>query len=357
MGFIYRELPKKIEEYNKPLISFLVLSYNQEHYIEEALNSAFSQTYEPLEVIISDDFSSDKTFEIIKEMVRVYEGKHRLILNRNDHNLGLTVHINHVANFFNGVLLICSAGDDISLPERTTKIYNAYLSSNLKAKAIYSDYFILKGDELFEGNYFIDEKYASMTDILKGSFGFLGAVSCYHRDVFECFEPLSNTPFEDTVLGFRAAILGGIKFIPEKLVKYRRSARCISNKYDLEEKSFNENSLFLSESISIFLQSDIFMLKDYLFYSKKFNFHEHFPIIKLLTRKIVWKLRLIELIEKQYEFERFLFSIKILFLGVPLKNIIEIDRSLFRSKFGEKSFLYKISYPFYKFFKGIISLF
>ena len=50
-----------------PLVSVVIITYNHEQFIRDAVRSAFEQTYEPLEIIFSDDFSSDRTFEIIKE--------------------------------------------------------------------------------------------------------------------------------------------------------------------------------------------------------------------------------------------------------------------------------------------------
>ena len=46
---------------NNPLVSFVLISYNQNEYIEEALLSAFNQTYSNIEYIISDDYSIDGT--------------------------------------------------------------------------------------------------------------------------------------------------------------------------------------------------------------------------------------------------------------------------------------------------------
>ena len=53
---------------NKPLISFLLLTYNQENYIQDAINGALAQTYSPLEIIISDDCSTDGTYKKIEEI-------------------------------------------------------------------------------------------------------------------------------------------------------------------------------------------------------------------------------------------------------------------------------------------------
>ena len=41
----------------RPLISFVVLAYNQESFIREAIEGALTQTYSPLEIVFSDDCS------------------------------------------------------------------------------------------------------------------------------------------------------------------------------------------------------------------------------------------------------------------------------------------------------------
>lgn len=49
---------------SRPL--FLVLAYNQERYIAQSVKAAFAQTGIELDILISDDCSSDGTFEVIK---------------------------------------------------------------------------------------------------------------------------------------------------------------------------------------------------------------------------------------------------------------------------------------------------
>ena len=60
----------------QPLVSFTILCYNQEAFIREAVEGAFSQTYSPLEIIISDDCSKDQTYEIVKQMADAYRKGH-----------------------------------------------------------------------------------------------------------------------------------------------------------------------------------------------------------------------------------------------------------------------------------------
>ncbi|MFD2036375.1 glycosyltransferase family 2 protein [Belliella marina] len=49
------------------MVSIIVPIYNQQHYIENRLLSIFNQKYQEFEVIILDDFSSDKSWEVIKK--------------------------------------------------------------------------------------------------------------------------------------------------------------------------------------------------------------------------------------------------------------------------------------------------
>ncbi len=82
--------------HESPLVTFALLSYNQERFTKEALEGVCAQTYSPLEIVISDDCSSDRTFSIISEMVDVYQGPHAIISNRNRKNLGIGANINRV---------------------------------------------------------------------------------------------------------------------------------------------------------------------------------------------------------------------------------------------------------------------
>lgn len=102
----------------RPLVTFILFAYNQEAYIREAVEGAFAQTYEPLEIILSDDCSTDRTFSIMQEMVASYDGRHRVSLGCNQINLGLASHVNAALKRSHGEIILLAAGDDVSLPNR-----------------------------------------------------------------------------------------------------------------------------------------------------------------------------------------------------------------------------------------------
>src|SRR5689334_14047932 len=80
----------------KPLLTFAVAGFNQEPFVEEAVKAAFAQTYSPLEIILSDDCSKDRTFEIMREMAASYRGPHRVVLNRNPVQRSIGGHLNRL---------------------------------------------------------------------------------------------------------------------------------------------------------------------------------------------------------------------------------------------------------------------
>lgn len=53
---------------DKPLVSICIPTYNGELFIEECLTSAIHQTYDNLEIIVSDDASSDNTLSIVNTL-------------------------------------------------------------------------------------------------------------------------------------------------------------------------------------------------------------------------------------------------------------------------------------------------
>ena len=211
---------------DRPLVSFLLFAYKQERFIREAVAGALAQTYAPLEVILSDDCSPDRTFEIMREMVAAYKGPHHVVLNRNNMNLGLGGHINRLMELAHGEYIMIAAGDDISLPERTEQICGEFSASNGKAMAVFSDMTEIDsaGNFLKEADTRPRAGFNNPVQMCERMLeGITGASNAWHRKVFEVFGPLlPEIVFEDRVIALRAALLGEIRHIARPLVKYRR---------------------------------------------------------------------------------------------------------------------------------------
>ena len=224
------------------LATFFLITYNQERYVREAIEGAFSQTYSPLEIVISDDCSTDGTFRIIEEMCEKYDGQHTVVINRNRENLGLIGHINRITSLSSGELIIYAAGDDISLPERTEKLVKRYLFSGGKASLIHSSVFLIDNDgnrvgmrlpPVISGG--LDIRGMAVSGAL-----IIGATSAFTMNIEEIFGSITYSKcIEDLVLGFRSALTGGLEFMDESLILYR-SESGITAKSGRRIQSFDE---------------------------------------------------------------------------------------------------------------------
>src|SRR5882724_10978922 len=69
-------------------VSGILITYNQDRFIADALHSVLNQTY-PMDIIISDDCSSDETPAVIRRILAGYKGSHRITMNTNCKNQGI----------------------------------------------------------------------------------------------------------------------------------------------------------------------------------------------------------------------------------------------------------------------------
>ncbi|MBP1641184.1 MAG: putative biosynthesis related glycosyltransferase [Bacteroidetes bacterium] len=67
------------------LVSILIPVYNRKHIVGETIESAINQTYEHIEIIISDNCSTDGTWEVLLKYAEI---DNRIKLFRNDENIG-----------------------------------------------------------------------------------------------------------------------------------------------------------------------------------------------------------------------------------------------------------------------------
>ena len=212
-------------ESDRPLVTLAVSCFNHEPYILQAVESALAQDYSPLEIVFSDDASSDRTFALIEERVSSYRGDHIIKIHRNERNLGVGAHNNLLMEMSRGRLVVLAAGDDISEKERVTAVANAWsedpdgifclaslatmIDASGSGSKIVTPYF--KGTSI------------DFVELAKEGEAVLGATLAVSRKVFEFFGPLDSdiNYCEDIVLPFRAALLGKLRIIDKSLVRYR----------------------------------------------------------------------------------------------------------------------------------------
>ena len=109
-----------------PKVSVIMPAYNVERYIGEAIESILNQTFTDFELIILNDYSTDKTLEIIKKYARKDK---RIKFKNNQKNMGFIASLNRCLDIAQGKYIAKMDSDDISLPTRLEKQV-AYLDNH-----------------------------------------------------------------------------------------------------------------------------------------------------------------------------------------------------------------------------------
>jgi len=210
----------------RPLVSFCLITYNQEPYVEEAVDAALSQTYSPLEIIISDDASTDATFARIQRRLAERSATGRVVLNRNPVNLGLAEHVNLLTHrLAHGDLIALAAGDDISAPDRITRSVE-FLSRHPDVMAVSTALTSIdeKGCEIppVFPQPTATTVYSMVDYLATPSLHVNGPSRTFRRAVAATFGPLAKgCPTEDSTYLLRCFLMGRVALLDTPLVKYR----------------------------------------------------------------------------------------------------------------------------------------
>jgi len=208
-----------------PRASLLLLAYNQERYAEEAARSCLAQESEPLEIVFSDDASSDRTHDILRSIAADYRGPHRVVVLRNETNLGITGHYNRLIEASCGELLITAAADDTSHRERAARLLAAWDATGGRADLISSHLVDVDAAGVEHGVLKVDDLAASggVDGWLRHRPFVIGAGHAFTRRMMRSFGPLDPAiHHEDQIMVFRALALGGAVTVDAALVRYRR---------------------------------------------------------------------------------------------------------------------------------------
>ena len=209
-----------------PLVTFALFAYNQEKYIREAVEGALAQDYPNLEIILSDDCSPDRTYEIMREAASKYQGPHAIRLNRNIKNLGIAGHVNTLMGLVSTDFVVVAAGDDISEATRTSELVKVWMDSAGHALSIHSSARNIDEDGVDLGTLrrgCTDEELSDLAGHASKNLGVLGATHGWDLSLIRKFQPiLPSVINEDVILPARAALLGLVHFIDKPLVRYRQ---------------------------------------------------------------------------------------------------------------------------------------
>jgi glycosyltransferase involved in cell wall biosynthesis len=305
-----------------------MLCYMQEQYVREAVRSTLAQELENMEIIISDDCSTDNTFKILKEEVDQYSGKHNVILRRTNRNLGVNCHLSELVELSHGKLIILGSGDDVARPDKAQAIYNRWVNTNALVFGCAPILIDDAGNQI--GKFFskgIPEDY-SCTGIFQRRNSAI-FISGFDKKIFHTFGPLQEGATEDQILPFRAALMSdtGVEIITEPLVSYRAhdDSKVMSFKF---KKNKDPHQVMINK-VNVF--SDLYAgwLKD-LRTAKSNNIRDLPGMEKKIKHRLSFCLALRELAEEVSLLSRVMAYLRYCFSGFrPLYYTLLLPYAIF----------------------------
>ena len=227
-----------------PLVSVIVPAYNHERYVQETIRSIIAQTYMNIELLVTDDGSTDGTFAKISEFENECRARFAAVRFATQKNAGICATLNSLLADAHGEFVYPIASDDVAEPRAIETLLGCFDSSDIVFAV--GDNSIIDSDSNITG-------WGTDRNIDDGKIVFDSwwDYNCYWRpelrrlgENFGSYESLVRGPYitngylirrsalleaggwqdgtlDDWYMQLQLAKLGRFKFINEKLCRYR----------------------------------------------------------------------------------------------------------------------------------------
>lgn len=245
------------------MISIALCTYNGESYIDELLLSITNQTFQPDEIIICDDKSTDDTVSKIKSILDDWTGNYRLIVNES--NLGYKKNFQKAISLCDGDIIFLCDQDDVWDATKIAKIMTVFNH--------HDDVLMV-----FHDAELVDENLDTLSPSLWKELGFdyhsffngdfshfvkgnmvQGAACAFKKELFDISLPFPINAIHDEWLALNAMMNGKIYPLHDALLKYRQTGK---NEIGATNKSFFAKVKGL-DKLSINLKHRFFELDRY----------------------------------------------------------------------------------------------
>ena len=252
---------------DKPLITIFPPCYQQEAFVAEALDGVLSQSYSPLEIIVFDDCSRDRTADIIERTIATHPRRSDVRFIRNPENRGAQAVGGVALGMAKGEYIFFSSGDDVMLPnmvEEMTKVLAGERVSLVTANAEYIDERSRPLNRTFrDPSVPVDDSFETLARD-GGNACCFGAAIGFERTIYDRFGWMPELlKGYDIIYPFYAYLLRGARFIATPLLKYRVHGANASISLQAEraatprEKALAEQRAFLNHLAHAVLMEEI----------------------------------------------------------------------------------------------------
>lgn len=209
-----------------PRLSVLIVTYNHERFIGQAIESALMQeTNFPFEIVIGEDCSTDRTRAIVSDYAERYRDKIRLVLQ--EKNVGGAANFDRTLAQCQGEFIAILEGDDFWASRNKLQIQVTFLDRHKDCPLCFHSVQVILEDgkggslpsQIFPA--LTQQEWSTPEDLLRGNF--ISTCSVLYRRVLLPTRPkwLANLTPNDWLMWILIGEHGRIGYIPEILATYR----------------------------------------------------------------------------------------------------------------------------------------
>ena len=226
---------------DKPIVSVFMLTYNQEQYIAQAIESILNQkTTFKAQLVIGEDCSTDTTYAICEEYALTYPDKIKLLPSLGE-NIGLIANYRRTLKESDGTYIAICDGDDYWTDDLKLQKQVDFLENNQDYTIVYTAVNKLFDNETrAKYSYVPPVSNLDFTQLIENNF--IHSVTVLFRNVPIPQEPiptwLINFPFGDWQTYLWTIRKGGkIKFLKEVTAVYRMDIG-VTSKFKAKNSDF-----------------------------------------------------------------------------------------------------------------------
>lgn len=207
-----------------PVVSVVMITYNHEKYIRQAIESVLMQVCDfSIELILCNDRSTDQTDEIVKDIIENHKNGKWIKYYNHDKNIGMMPNFLFALSKAKGKYVALCDGDDYWLTNNKLKKQVMFLESNFDVVGCFHNAYLLV-DSNMDGLYYADKNTGMISfneAILKGG-GLYPTASILYRNIIQL--PMFNAKIRagDTCLLYTLLEEGNLYYCYEVDSIYRK---------------------------------------------------------------------------------------------------------------------------------------
>ncbi|HSN60253.1 MAG TPA: glycosyltransferase family 2 protein [Ferruginibacter sp.] len=308
-------------EKDLPLVSVAMTTYNGEQFLHQQLQSILDQSYRNLEVIISDDGSTDSTIDIIKNFQTSHSN---IFFFKNEKGKGIKKNFENALMHCKGTYIALCDQDDYWMPDKI-----AALVKGIDGYALIYHNSLFVNDNGESLNKTIADKMNCYTgnnpEVFLMHNCISGHATLFHRKLLSIALPFPEARYHDWWLSFIAACNDGVVYLPMVLVHYRQHQTSKTDMLKRKEGFKHQKELKkYAEELEWFTQCALVENSRKDFFIAWKNHYEKRPqqwFSLWLFSTAMKKKKTLYAIPKKGLFGKFLLALK-LFWGLKTKKIV-----------------------------------